>query len=129
MKFNPDCVRDILIHIESFEYGSSHTIDQMCSELPRYSYEELDYHCLHLYDAGFIKATTVNIRGGYLPQVSRVFDLTYQGHQFLDEIRSDNVWNKTKETAKSIGSFSVNTLSTIATGVITSLAQKGLGLQ
>ena len=76
-----------------------------------------------------IKATTVNIRGGYLPQVSRVFDLTYQGHQFLDEIRSDNVWNKTKETAKSIGSFSVNTLSTIATGVITSLAQKSLGLQ
>jgi len=58
-----------------------------------------------------------------------VFDLTYQGHQFLDEIRSDNVWNKTKETAKSIGSFSVNTLSTIATGVITSLAQKSLGLQ
>ena len=109
MKINPDCVRDILIHIESFEYGSAHTIEQMCSELPHYSYEELDYHCLHLYDAGFIKAT--------------------QGHQFLDEIRSDNVWNKTKETAKSIGSFSVNTLSTIATGVITSLAQKSLGLQ
>ena len=85
MKINPDCVRDILIHIESFEYGSAHTIEQMCSELPRYSYEELDYHCLHLYDAGFIKATTVNIRGGYLPQVSRVFDLTYQGHQFLDD--------------------------------------------
>lgn len=26
MKINPDCVRDILIHIESFEYGSAHTI-------------------------------------------------------------------------------------------------------
>lgn len=126
MKFNPDCVRDILIHIESFEYGSAHTIGEIRSELPSYSYEELDYHCLHLYDAGFIQA---NIRRLDLPQVSIVFDLTYQGHQFLNEIRSDNVWNKTKETAKSIGSFSINTLSTIATEVITSLAQKSLGLQ
>lgn len=129
MKFNPDCVRDILIHIESFEYGSAHTIEQMRTELSNYSYEELDYHCLNLYEAGFIRASTVNIRGAYLPQVSRVCGLTYEGHQFLDEIRSDNVWNKTKETAKSIGSFSINTLSTIATGVITSLAQKSLGLQ
>lgn len=47
MKFNPDCVRDILIHIESFEYNSAHTIDQMCTELSNYSYEELDYHCLN----------------------------------------------------------------------------------
>ncbi len=129
MKFNPDCVRDILIHIESFEYNSAHTIDQMCTELSNYSYEELDYHCLNLYEAGLIRASTINICGAYLPRVSRVYDLTYEGHRFLSEIRSDDVWNKTKETAKSIGSFSINTLSTIATGDITSLAQKSLGLQ
>ena len=129
MKINPDCVRDILICVESFEYDSVHNIDQMCSELPNYSYEEIDYHCLYLYEADFIKASTVNIRGGYLPKVSRVYDLTYQGHQFLENIRPDNVWSKTKDSAKKLGSFSINTLSTIATEVITSLIQKNLGLQ
>ena len=128
MKINPDCIRDILIHIENFEYDSMHTIEQMCSDMTNYSYEELDYHCVHLYEAGFIKATTVNIRGGHLPKISRVYDLTYQGHQFLEDIRPDNIWSKTKDSAKKIGSFSINTLSVIATEVITSLIQKNLGV-
>ena len=73
MKINPDCVRDILINIESFEYGSAHTIDQMCSELPRYSYEELDYHCLHLYDAGFLTLPMPKGRGFLVRRLLRSF--------------------------------------------------------
>lgn len=127
MKLNPDCIRDILICLESLEYDSAYTIQSLVSKLPNYSYSELDYHCLQLYEADFIKAMIVH-SGRYLAKTEKVFDLTYRGHQFLEEIRSDNVWNKTKETAKSVGSFSISTLSTIATEVITSLIQKNLGL-
>ena len=127
MKLNPDCIRDILICLESLEYDSAYTIQSLVSKLPNYSYSELDYHCLQLSEANFIKAMIID-SGGYLPKTVKVFDLTYKGHQFLEEIRSDNVWNKTKDTAKSVGSFSISTLSTIATEVITSLIQKNLGL-
>ena len=128
MKLNPDCIRDILICLESLEYDSAYTIQSLVSKLPNYSYSELDYHCLQLYEADFIKAITIDSSGGYLAKTVKVFDLKYKGHQFLEEISSDNVWNKTKETAKSVGSFSISTLSTIATEVITSLIQKNLGL-
>lgn len=56
--------------------------------------------------------------GRFAPQVSRIFNLAYQGHQFLAGIRSGTTWNKTKESAKNIGSESIHVLKGIATSAI-----------
>ena len=44
--------------------------------------------------------------------------ITWNGHQFLDNVRSNTVWNKTKETAIKLGSVSVSFLSNIAAQII-----------
>lgn len=128
MKFNPDCVRDILISIESMEYNGVLTVDMLHEQHPKYTPEVLSYHCLKLYEAGFVDCSVINTTGYRIKQVSRINDLTYNGHQFLAEIRSDNIWNKTKETAKAIGVLSVQSLASIATELVKSAIQSRFGL-
>ena len=96
MKLNPDCIRDILITVESMEYNTAYTLTKLCTQLPSYSEEELNYHCLQLIDAGLLNAKAINVMGQISPQLWRIFDLTYPGHQFLADVRSDTTWNKTK---------------------------------
>lgn len=128
MKLNPDCIRDILITIESMEYNSVYTLAKLQANLPDYSEDVLNYHCLQMIDADLLNAKAINVMGEISPQIWRIFDLTYQGHQFLADIRSDTSWNKTKTIARTVGSESLHALKDIAVGVVTSTIQKQLGL-
>lgn len=128
MKLNPDCIRDILISVESMEYNSVYTLAKLQTELPNYPEDILNYHCLQMIDAGLLNAKAINVMGEISPQIWRIFDLTYQGHQFLADIRSDTSWNKTKSIAKTVGSESLHALKEIAVSVVTSTIQKQLGL-
>ena len=102
------------------EYNSAYTIDKLHEKLPAYTVEELNYHCLQMIDADLLNAKSMNVVGRITPQVWRIFDLTYSGHQFLADIRSDNVWNKTKDVAKNVGSESLHALKDIAVNLVTS---------
>ena len=128
MKLNNDCIRDILLTVESLEYNSCYTVEKLHEHLPDYSYDELQYHCSKLLDAKLINAVTINIRGFLAPQISKIIDLTYSGHQFLENIRSETTWNKTKEIAKSIGSESLHALKDIAVGIVSSAVHSTIGL-
>ena len=88
MKLNSDCIRDILIAIESLKPGSVYTISSLHSVLPQYSSSVFNYHCLQLLDAGYISANTIAISNSALPQICVILDLTFAGHQFLADIRS-----------------------------------------
>lgn len=122
MKLNTDCIRDILIAVESLDYGEQWAIDDLMDKLPGYTEAELQYHCLQLIDAGFLDAITIQTLSSPL-QICRIKDLTYSGHQFLADIRSDTTWNKTKQIAKNVGSESLHALKDIAVGVVTSAIQ------
>ena len=128
MKLNPDCIRDILIAVESMEYNSVYTLSKLQEKLPAYSEDELNYHCLQMINAGFLNAKSMNVMGCITPQIWRIFDLTYPGHQFLADIRSDTTWTKTKTIAKSVGSESLHALKDIAVGIVTSVIQNQLDL-
>ena len=65
--------------------------------------------------------------GQISPQLWRIFDLTYPGHQFLADVRSDTTWNKTKNIAKNVGSESLHVLKDIAVEVVTAAIQNQLG--
>ena len=43
-----------------------------------------------------------------------IVGLTWNGHQFLDNVRNDTVWNAVKEKAKQYGQFSIKTLASAA---------------
>jgi uncharacterized protein YabN with tetrapyrrole methylase and pyrophosphatase domain len=108
MKRDFDLVRKILLQFEAKE--SSTIVEK--PEVEGYSYEIVSYHCRLLYDAGFLRCEPVVSTTS--DRVIKVFpfELTWDGHEFLDKIRSETTWNKIKALAKEKGlalSFSVVT--------------------
>ena len=49
-----------------------------------------------------------------------IFDITFHGHEFLNNIKNINNWSKIKTIASKIGTSSLNELNKIAISIITS---------
>lgn len=126
MQLSPDCIRDILITMESANYGEEFTPEQICEMLPQYKKCEINYNIIKLKEAGFINAIIKCYDNRVV--IVRLIDITYHGHQFLADIRSDTVWNDVKKVSKNIGSNSLRALAQIASGVITAIINHQLGL-
>lgn len=126
MKLNPDCVRDVLLYVESntdLKHFASISPSQMPDELSKYSADEVMYHIKQAELSALLDVPSWYLNGGCLIKY-----LLPEGHQFLANIREDNNWNKTKDIAKSVGSNSLDAIKQIATGVITALIQAKLNL-
>lgn len=129
MRLNPDCIRDILFYIEdSTDYQlwisfPRNTRDFNIQLKNNYSPNEILYHLELCEEYGYI--VTPDKQPMSEIQVKR---LSVSGHEFLENIRQDTNWNKTKEVAKSAGSTSIEILSNVASNLITALISKKLGL-
>ena len=55
---------------------------------------EISYHIMLLYESGLVDANDLSSNDGMAWKAKR---LTFEGHEFLDEARSDTVWNSAKE--------------------------------
>lgn len=123
MKLNPDCIRDILFVVENnATYSNDVSEETMFKELgSKYPREEILYHVRQCEHSGlFLKV--VHYFGGFSIQ-----DLSPHGHQFINDIRQDNNWNRTKDIAKNVGSFSLDVLKDISSQVIATLISNQLG--
>lgn len=126
MKLNPDCMRDVLIVMESAGYLEELSPSAVYESLPAYSEDEINYSIIKLKEAGFIDAIIKEYNSGVA--ILRLDDITYIGHQFLANVRSDNIWNDVKQVSKKVGSNSISAISQIATGVISAIIKAQLGL-
>lgn len=118
MKLNPDCIRDILLYIES-ETDSKKTciqFDKLTNSLEQYDRNTLHYHINQISKADLVDKVFYADNEPYL-----ISDLSVLGHEFIANIRSNNTWNKTKEIATNVGSFSLKTLRDISVSVISEL--------
>ncbi|MCQ4972205.1 DUF2513 domain-containing protein [Lactococcus lactis] len=125
MKLNEDCVRAVLLDVEEkYKFGSFLYLKDFeeDSRSSKFSREEIEYTIIRLEEAGFIIVTIEWLSGK--PYLISVASLTWQGHEFLDNIRDSKVWRETKEVASKAGSVSLSMLETIASSVIA----KSLGL-
>lgn len=103
MKRNLDLIRLILIEIENASNKGLY-LDDLVKAL-NVDIEIINYQVNLLHDAKFIK-----LRGlvtVLTPQSTKYDDfkidrLTLAGHDYLDAIRSDTVWNKLKEKTGSL---------------------------
>lgn len=120
MKFSPDYARDIMLAVEALEPNETLTVPELAEMYPDYSEDVLNYHCLKLYEANFINASTIPVRGQVLPQISRILALTYNGHQALEDMRPQSVWEQSKAMAAQVGSFSLHALAETAAAVVSS---------
>ena len=123
MKLNPDCIRDILFVVENnATYSNDVSEETIFKELDsKYPREEILYHVRQCEHSGLF-LQVAHYFGGFSIQ-----DLSPYGHQFINDIRQDNNWSKTKEIAKSVGSFSLDVLKDISSQVITNLISNQLG--
>lgn len=118
LKLSPDCVRDILITVEDCSFGEYLNLEKLSERLPEYSQEDLWYTCIKLDEGGFLDITTIPILRSPLPGIKSINNLTFYGHEFLNNIREESNWNKVKSVGKKVGSSSLNTLGDIAKTVI-----------
>lgn len=87
----------------------------------KYPREEILYHVRQCEHSGLFLQVVHNF-GGFSIQ-----DLSPYGHQFINDIRQDNNWNRTKDSAKNVGSFSLDVLKDISSQVIATLISNQLG--
>ncbi|MCM1102514.1 MAG: DUF2513 domain-containing protein [Clostridium sp.] len=90
--------------------------------------EQVAYHCSILHEGGYIHACNVQYSGNkvYLFSVGR---LTWEGHEFLDKIREDTIWKKTKETISKKGlPFVFDIVKSVSIEIITGVVKGFVGL-
>lgn len=126
MKLKPDCMRSILLFIEDLPINSEATIKDFINNLCDFSEDDISYTIYTLHEAGFINGTLVKSKTTTIPYVYSVTSLTYEGHQLLEDIRSEKVWNPVKTVINDIGSSSINTISQVASSVISQLIANAL---
>lgn len=104
MKRDLELVRKLLLFFDE-KPGSEHV------ELPPISgYEELSikYHLVLLHDAGYLRCETVKSSTSDRVIYVLPFDLTWSGHEFLDKIREQFIWDEVMATIKEHGFFSAS---------------------
>lgn len=93
MKRNWDTIRELLAKVEECTLPTEMV---RLGDFPEERAAEISYHMALLIDAGLVRGQMVRTIG---PEVKDFIadKLTWRGHEFLDSIRSDTVWQKTKK--------------------------------
>lgn len=118
MKRDWDLIRSILEKTEAIPSNGALNTKQGWPDDPVSAFE----HIALLEEAGYVKAAVVRFMDGGPGGEAILRRLTSSGHDLLDKIRSDTVWEKTKEKAKSAGvDLTFDTVKEIAQRVILSL--------
>ncbi|MBX0320315.1 DUF2513 domain-containing protein [Shouchella clausii] len=104
MKLNKDCIRDTLLLLEDYLPVEAlkqpihiRTIYEDNKMHTTYSADDFIYTINKLSEAGYLNSS-------FLTNGIHIHSLSYDGHEFLDSIRDDSVWNKVKsKTTKVAG--------------------------
>ncbi len=102
MNRDMDLVRQILLHVEGDpNLDGTHWMPfNKASDFPDHTLKEIQYHADLLIESGMLNGNA----GGDVPMVSR---LTWDGHEFLDSIRSPEIWEQVKERLSGLGTVSL----------------------
>lgn len=126
MKLNHECVRDLLLYIEeNLSFGEELQVN--CLKLKNYSIEELLYTSQKLEEAEYIKCSNSFYADDDYP-VILVTSISYKGHQFLDTVRDNQVWSKTKGILGFLKSASIEITSETAAKVINHLIDQNFSV-
>lgn len=93
MKRNWDTIRELLAKVEECSLPTERV---RLGNFPKERASEISYHMALLIEAGLVNGQMDKTLS---PEVKDFFahKLTWGGHEFLDSIRSDTVWQKTKK--------------------------------
>ena len=132
MQLKPDCIRDTLLFLEEYltiNYQQSNfngiTLSQLTEEMmlkhTYYNAEDIWYTVYNLKQIHFIEGRFSDA-GKHKMMFCDIENITWNGHQFLDSVRPDTIWDAVKTKATQIGGISISGLSLIASSIIQGLA-------
>lgn len=116
MKRDWDVVRKILLAVEAQETSSGRVEP---TSIQGYDEENVVYHMKIMDEAGLIETwSSATHSGPYRAALS----MTWEGHEFLDQIRQDTMWNRVKGGAREKGlDLSVDVIGQLAKTIIFSM--------
>ncbi len=121
MNRDMDLVRELLIAIaDGPRFDGTRCLTPTKPEdfgITNHSREEVYYHLTMLIEAGFIKGKV----GLGVPGISK---LTWEGHEFLDNVKDTSVWESTKARVAGLPGVAIAVIAEIAKAEI----KKKLGL-
>jgi len=111
VKLDYEIIRDILLKIENCE-NNKIAVSTFCNDI--YDEKIISYHIALLLDVNYIEATPLcYIGSNYTDYI--VKRMTMQGHQYLDSIRDNKIWEETKNTiSKTTSSVSLDIVKAVA---------------
>lgn len=102
MKRNMDLVRDILLALEEYEHG----IFEGSLNIEGYTSEQVAYHVYLLGKAGLLVAMDTTDDQSLSPEaIPR--NLTWQGHEFIENSRDPSIWEQSKLVINKAGGASL----------------------
>lgn len=120
MKLNYDCIRDILLTIEEIPNRKDDLILEnfkSYKKLSKYNEDEIQYNALKLLQEEYVIGLKIPDKNTTI--VLFLTDLTWSGHALLNDIRSETVFNQTKEKIiKSVGSASLTIFQQLASTIV-----------
>ena len=124
MKRDWDVIREILIHLEETNAGIGCL---RLSSFPQDRAHEISYHVELLIEAGLVHGKVSKTLGPG-PYDFMAIRLTWNGHEFLDAIRSDTIWQKTKSSFLSKGlSMTFDLVKSVAVEVASAYLKTSAG--
>lgn len=115
MKRDMGLMRLLLLKLEELdEDGQSiyhYTSDDI--QIDGYTWPQVNYHYELADEAGLVDMGGSGVMNGILFR-----RLTWSGHDFVDAVRDEDIWNKTKEGALAAGGFSFDLVKDLAKGFI-----------
>jgi hypothetical protein len=124
MQRDMELIRSILFVIEDKYVDVGLPYSEI--QIDGYDMKTIGYHCAVLHDAGLISDYNAQYADNelYFWGVGR---LTWEGHELLDKIKNDTVWNRTKGIIKEKGiPFVLDAVQIIATGITTAMIQAAI---
>ena len=125
MKRDMDLVREILLRIEKGERPEG-----LISNIKKPK-DEVYYHIKIMSDFGLINAEIITAMNKVSPGpsfvVANIAGLTWEGYDFLDDIRNETVWKKTQaQIKKTTGTASLEMVKEVAKTFVREMLLSGL---
>lgn len=121
MRFKPEVMREILLHLENVPAGE---IFEGLIQIDGYSQPEVNLHMLLLVEEDYFVSPLVASVGG-MPGSFAIPALSMKAHEFLANARNNTVWKKVLAKAQAEGS---SVSISILNGLLAAAAKKYAGL-
>lgn len=126
-----ELIRELLLKLEALPMRSGGIINIWMDKnnpeeefrVEGFTPDQIEYHLHLIEEAGLI------VGSGSRPRMGINFrSLSWEGHEFLDSIRSPEVWRKTKNGALEVGGLTFDLVKDLAKGFIKKQIENKTGI-